>query len=171
MPLPPDLAALIVSGNVSFMGQSARFSVMPSGPQGNEIGITFGEYPYLITSTFTPAASIGGVELRDIPQPDVEQFGVSAAIVTLELPVVTPIYNTADAGTDQFGVSAAIVTLELPVAAIYNTADAGTDQFGVSAAIVTLELPVTANYAEHELHDVDQFGVSAAINSLSLVTP
>ena len=143
MPLPPDLAALIVSGNVSFMGQSARFSVMPSGPQGNEIGITFGEYPYLITSTFTPTASIGGVELRDIPQPDVDQFGVSAAIVTLELPVT----------------------------AIYNTANAGTDQFGVSAAIVTLELPVTANYAEHELHDVDQFGVSAAINSLSLVTP
>ena len=81
--------------------------------------------------------------MRDIPQPDVDQFGVSAAIVTLELPVT----------------------------AIYNTANAGTDQFGVSAAIVTLELPVTANYAEHELHDVDQFGVSAAINSLSLVTP
>ena len=102
-----------MSGNVSFMGQSARFSVMPSGPQGNEIGITFGEYPYLITSTFTPAASIGGVELRGIPQPDVEQFGVSAAIVTLELPVTANYAEHELHDVDQFGVSAAINSLSL----------------------------------------------------------
>ena len=87
MPLPPDLAALIVSGNVSFMGQSARFSVMPSGPQGDEIGITFGEYPYLITSTFTPAASIGGVELRDIPQPDPATLAFNPSIAAITMPV------------------------------------------------------------------------------------
>ena len=107
------------------------------------VGITFGQYPWLATSSFSVSAAIASAELNDIPQPDVEQFGVSAGIVTLELPVT----------------------------AIYNTADTGADQFGVSAGIVTLELPVTANYAEHILHDIDQFGVSAAIITLALVTP
>jgi len=140
MPLPPDLAALIVSGNVSFMGQSARFSVMPSGPQGAEIGITFGEYPYLADSAFAIAAAVLEVVVKPIPQPDVEQFGAAASIKSISMPVT----------------------------ANYETAAVGADGFGAAASIKSISMPVTANYAEHEIYDKEQFGVSAGIKSISM---
>jgi len=132
-----------VSGNVSFMGQSARFSVMPSGPQGDEIGITFGEYPYLITSTFTPAASIGGVELRDIPQPD--------------------------PATLAFNPSIAAITM--PVTAVYNTPDMDAATLAMAPSIAAITMPVTANYAAHVIHDVDNLTLSPQLLSITMVTP
>jgi hypothetical protein len=169
MPLPPDLAALIVSGNVSYRGQTAKLTALPSAPTVDEIGITFGEYPALAQSSFGVSASISDVVLKSIPQPDVEPFGASASLKSISL-LTTANYITTGTGTDAFGASASLKSISLLTTANYITTGTGTDAFGASASLKSISLLTTANYAEHVMYDKEQFGPSASLKSISLIT-
>jgi hypothetical protein len=135
-----------------------------------EVGITFGEYPYLASSAFSAFSILDSIELKRIPQPDVEPFASSAVLTSLTMPV-TAVYNTAEGEIDSVAAAAVLESLTMPVTAVYNTAEGEIDSFAAAAVLESLTMPVTANYAEHELHDKDQFSSAAAINSLTLSTP
>jgi hypothetical protein len=133
------------------------------------VGITFGQYPWLATSSFAVSAAVESILVKAIPQPDIEQFGVAASIKSIGMPV-TANYVTAETGAEEFGVAASIKSISMPVTANYVTAETGAEDFGVAASIKSISMPVTANYAEHEIHDKEQFGISASIKSITMRT-
>jgi hypothetical protein len=106
------------------------------------VAITFGAYPWLAQSAFSTSCAIKTLELRPIPQPDIEPFGIAAEIKSLTMAVT----------------------------ANYETAETGADAFGVLAEIKSLTMAVTASYAEHDVHDPEAFGISATIKSLTMST-
>ena len=167
MPLPDGLDSAIVSGNVSFMGRAQRFASV--GSAGQAVAVTFGQYPWLAISAFSVAAQTQALELRAIPQPDKEPFGVAAQIKTLTMPLTANYVDHPVHDPETFSAAAQLKSLTMAVVANYVDHPVhDPETFGIFPIIKSITMAVTANYAEHEVHDPETFGVSAQIKSLTM---